>query len=248
VSSKRTITEANGEPMPKVARSSISHQKLDRKLLDAGRGDPVYTLAQARTSTVILRLDGEHNESVTRFLVNSGLAVRSEQSVRLLSGIPLSHATLSNAHLSNADLHHAELLDADMSGAELLYARLIGANLVRTNLKGASLFDADLRSAILFDADLSNANLSGVTDLSWAILNDAVLSGANLSEANLRGADLIGVDLSDANLSAANLIGADLSGAEGITNEELEQQALSLEGATMTNGQKYEDWLKSKEG
>ena len=28
VSSKRTITEANGEPMPKVIRSSISHQKL----------------------------------------------------------------------------------------------------------------------------------------------------------------------------------------------------------------------------
>jgi hypothetical protein len=28
VSSERTITEANGEPMPKVARSSISHQKL----------------------------------------------------------------------------------------------------------------------------------------------------------------------------------------------------------------------------
>ena len=25
---KRTITEANGEPMPKVVRSSISHQKL----------------------------------------------------------------------------------------------------------------------------------------------------------------------------------------------------------------------------
>src|SRR3712207_7773815 len=39
---------------------------------------------------------------------------------------------------------------------------------------------------------------------------------------------------------------ANLGGADGITNEELEQQALSLEGADMPNGQKYEDWLKSK--
>jgi hypothetical protein len=43
-----------------------------------------------------------------------------------------------------------------------------------------------------------------------------------------------------------NLSGADLSYAEGITNEELEQQAASLEGATMPNGQRYQDWLKSK--
>src|SRR5918993_4336081 len=71
---------------------------LDRKLLEAETGDPVYTLAQARTSTVILRLDAEHNESVTRFLINSGLAESSEASARLLREITLSHATLSNAY------------------------------------------------------------------------------------------------------------------------------------------------------
>jgi len=43
-------------------------------------------------------------------------------------------------------------------------------------------------------------------------------------------------------LSGANLNGANLS----ISNEELEQQAKSLEGATMPNDQKYEEWLKSK--
>jgi hypothetical protein len=31
VSSKRTTTEANGESMPTVVRSSISHQKLDSR-------------------------------------------------------------------------------------------------------------------------------------------------------------------------------------------------------------------------
>ena len=51
----------------------MSQLILDRKLLEAEPGDPVHTLAQARTSTVILRLDAEHNESVTRFLSNGGM-------------------------------------------------------------------------------------------------------------------------------------------------------------------------------
>jgi hypothetical protein len=50
------------------------------------------------------------------------------------------------------------------------------------------------------------------------------------------------VDLTGADLSRANL-----SDADGITNEVLAQQAKSLKDATMPNGQKYEDWLKSKD-
>jgi hypothetical protein len=49
-----------------------------------------------------------------------------------------------------------------------------------------------------------------------------------------------------ANLWGVNLREAILTGATGTTNEELEQQAASLKGATMPNGQKYEEWLKSK--
>jgi len=128
----------------------------------------VYTLAQARTSTLILRLDSEHNESVTRFLINSGLAVGSEASARLLREITLSHATLSNAYLPNADLRHADL------------------------------------------------------------------SGANLSDADLNGADL-----SDAALSGVTLFGADLEDARGITKEQLEKQAATLEGAIMPDGSKH---------
>jgi uncharacterized protein YjbI with pentapeptide repeats len=63
----------------------------------------------------------------------------------------------------------------------------------------------------------------------------------HLSHANLSHAEL-----SDATLDKADLRGANLSGAEGITNEVLEQQADSLKRATMPNGQKYEDWLKSR--
>jgi hypothetical protein len=83
---------------------------------------------------------------------------------------------------------------------------------------------------------LDQANLRE-TNLSEALLSEADLSGALLSKADLSGADLSDADLSD----------ADLSDAEGMSNEELEQQAKSLQGATMPNGQKYEDWLKSKD-
>jgi hypothetical protein len=69
-----------------------------------------------------------------------------------------------------------------------------------------------------------------------------VLIWADLRKAYLRVAILIAADL-----SAVYLSGADLSGAKGTTIEELEQQAKSLEGATMPNGQKYEDWLKDRE-
>jgi uncharacterized protein YjbI with pentapeptide repeats len=60
------------------------------------------------------------------------------------------------------------------------------------------------------------------------------LSGADLSGAKLSGAKLSGAVLSDVDLS-----GADLSGVQGVTNEELEQQAESLEGATMPDGSKH---------
>jgi selenocysteine lyase/cysteine desulfurase len=52
--------------------NQMSQLMLERKLLEAEQGDPVHTLAQARTSTVILRLDAEHNESVIRFLSDTG--------------------------------------------------------------------------------------------------------------------------------------------------------------------------------
>src|SRR5215211_4016061 len=127
----------------------MSQLMLERKLLEAEPGDPVHTLAQARTSTVILRLDAEHNESVSRFLINSGLALSSEASPRLLREITLSHATLSGAHLSTADLS-----DANLSGANLHNAHLSKADLIGANLSGADLSGADLSGTNLIFADL----------------------------------------------------------------------------------------------
>jgi hypothetical protein len=89
----------------------MSELILDRNLLEVEQGvpvheqgDPVHTLAQARTSTAILRLNAEHNESVTRFLIDSGLAVKSQTSPRLLRDISLEHATLRGAYLFKAPI------------------------------------------------------------------------------------------------------------------------------------------------
>jgi uncharacterized protein YjbI with pentapeptide repeats len=120
------------------------------------------------------------------------------------------------------------LRGADLSDAMLFNAELSGANLRFANLSEADLSGASLRGADLFLANLRGANLRG------ANLRGTLLHGANLTKANLQGADL----------EEAILRGAYLGSAVGITNEELEQQAKTLKGATMPNGQKYEDWLK----
>jgi len=96
----------------------------------------------------------------------------------------------------------------------------------------------------LLDADLSGANLSG-SHLNGAELCHADLQHADLSGADLSRADLRIANLSDANLSDANLSKADLRKAT-VTKEQL-SRCESLEGATMPDGKKYEDWLKDLE-
>jgi uncharacterized protein YjbI with pentapeptide repeats len=59
------------------------------------------------------------------------------------------------------------------------------------------------------------------------------------------GADLSNADLREADLREADLSGANLRHAQVWTEDQL-SEARTLEGATMPNGQKYEDWLKDK--
>jgi uncharacterized protein YjbI with pentapeptide repeats len=102
------------------------------------------------------------------------------------------------------------------------------------NLSGAQLMGANLTKANLTKANLSTARLGG------AILSDANLNDTVLYETWLNDTDLSGADLSGAIMEYANL-----NGATGWSEEQLEQ-ATTLKDATMPNGQKYEDWLKSK--
>lgn len=109
------------------------------------------------------------------------------------------------------------------------------------SLRFADLHEAPLANRYLLrSADLDRANLNGADltndDLRDANLTKARLIGTNLTEANLTGADLSGTYLNDANLRDAT-----------VTEEQL-SSCKSLEGATMPNGQKYEEWLKDKEG
>jgi hypothetical protein len=65
------------------------------------------------------------------------------------------------------------------------------------------------------------------------------LAGADLSNADLSEATLSKANLSDANLVGADLSEANLSDAYGVTEEQLEEQAQTLAGATMPDGTIY---------
>jgi uncharacterized protein YjbI with pentapeptide repeats len=175
------------------------------------------------------------------------------QVVDAAAGAETSNARIIALELLNESQKSFEGLDlagADMRGImrgiNLPGANLTEAHLSDANLSRADLPDADLSNAFLIDADLSDADLV-IIILSDADLSGSDLSGANLTAANLIDADLTDADLTDANLSTANLSGANLSRAQGVTNEEIAKQTNLVVGATMPNGQKYEDWLKDRE-
>jgi uncharacterized protein YjbI with pentapeptide repeats len=144
-------------------------------------------------------------------------------------------------------------VEKQLLGADLRGANLSGTNLAEANMQRVNLSRTDLRGQNLADTDLSRANLSGA-DLSGASLRKANLGRPDLSEADPNVLDFLAyageVNLSGANLRKANLLGAYKTTTDGsmqlITAAELEQQTELFEGATMPNGQKYEDWLKSK--
>jgi pentapeptide repeat protein len=146
----------------------------------------------------------------------------------------IGRISLGATDLQRADLQYARLQEARLQEARLQVARLQGANLYGADLKGANLYGANLQGANLQGANLYGANLQG------ANLQVAFLKGADLKGADLKGANLYG-----ANLQGANLYGANLRGAN-VTDWQL-ADALSLQGATMPDGQKYEDWLKDRE-
>jgi uncharacterized protein YjbI with pentapeptide repeats len=125
-----------------------------------------------------------------------------------------------------------EMLD-DPKRKRSLLRFLYESQLIRKDQPVVDLERARLQEVNLEDAKLENADLSGA----W--MRGADLTGADLSGANLTGADLSGADLSQANLSGADLTDAFLDSTEGVTNEELEQQARSLKGATMTDGSQH---------
>ncbi len=230
---------------------------LERDLRASEEESEVRTLARVRTLMVLERLDPTRKTAVMRFLEEAVLIQRAEGRGPIiylggadLRGADLPFADLRGAILTDADLSNANLKGAELRDATLHGANLSEANLINANLEGAELSIADLRGADLRGAFLNNTrlNLARLSDafLDYADLSDAILYGANLSEAILYRADLSAVSLNNAKLEGADLSDANLINAMKWTEKQL-TAAESLEGATMPNGQKYEDWIKSKD-
>lgn len=238
---------------------SITKLLLEQNLLASQAGDEVYTLAHARTVTLLPQLDPKRKLRLVQFLSESQLITVVDlhgadlQEVNLsymalsganFSGANFSKADFSKANLGKADFSKANLSEANLSGADLSKARLQGAYLSKANLKDAYLSTADLGYAVLSEANLIGANLTGANlskaDLSYAILSKTNLIVADLSRANLTEADLRGASLSGADLNGTILDGVDFSGAN------LRNTYLSMEQLTKAKGlQEYTEEAQS---
>jgi uncharacterized protein YjbI with pentapeptide repeats len=144
----------------------IGRLMLEKDLRNSEGDSEARTLAQARTLTVLRRLDPERKAEVVRFLGGADLVQRLDERPPII-------------RLSEADLREADLTEAHLRGADLSEADLRRADLSKAFAEGAVLSEADLRGADLREADLRGANLSG-----------ADLGEANVTAANLRLAHL----------------------------------------------------------
>jgi hypothetical protein len=144
-------------------------------------------------------------------------------------------------------LHESGLIERRNRVVDLRQADFSGANLQAANLEAANLSQADLSRV-----DLTGAYMPGA-DLSWTNLRGADLTSAHLFEANLHAANLSEAHLTWSTLSEADLRWVNLREAKGLANERLANETLeamatkSLKGATMPDGLRYEDWLKSED-
>jgi hypothetical protein len=101
---------------------------LEEHLRKSKEGSEVRTLAEARTLTVLGRLeDPSRKLAIMRFLFQTELVQRVERSAPLiglsganLNGLSLFNAPLSGAALSGADLNEADLRSADLNEAVLI--------------------------------------------------------------------------------------------------------------------------------
>jgi len=192
---------------------------LDRNLRAADENSNVRNVARARTLTTLAALDPYRKQKVLRFLNETKLIQASAPDGKPV--ISLRYAELQGVRLG----HIGHVGGFDLKGITAVNADLSNARMLNADVRGA-----DLREADLSGADLTNTNLLG----------------ANLLGANLTNTDLTNTDLTNTDLTNTDLTHADLTDAQ-VSEEQLEA-AKSLKGATMPNGQKYEEWLKDKEG
>jgi len=200
--------------------------------------DPkVRTIMQARTLSVLKRLDTSRKAEVVQFLSEANLISSEDDTAPVIeiNEANLAHTDLMRSNFRNANLEYANLVGADLSGANLYYADLTNADLDTAHLRDAYLRGTDLEDTNLFNASLERANLN------YANLQDANLKAAHCEGANLEEANMVGANISP----GTNLNDTNLTGVLVRSNKELAETS-ALEGATMPDGQKYEDWRKDR--
>jgi hypothetical protein len=134
-------------------------------LLDHDMSDPkVAVIAQARTLTLLPRMDGNRKATVLRFLAGA----------RLIS-VEKPVVSLNGADLSGMRAGPLSLWDVSLNGADLRECKLARSSIRNSDLRGAILVDTDLTDADLFGSDFGCASLGG-TDFSQAILLKADFS------------------------------------------------------------------------
>ena len=199
----------------------------DTQLGKSEEGAEVRTLARAWTLTVLTRLgsDGLRKRSVVQFLYEAKLLTKDRTTLDLREAF-LNFAKLngSDFNLTGVNLHGASLTKVTMNAANLGEADLSDTKMFGANLHMANLSGADMRKAVLMSANTDSTPLPRAS-----ATGDYEFHSPEPKNANLELADLSEVDLTDAYVSEEQLL-----------------SAASLAGATMPDGQKYEDWLKSK--
>ena len=133
----------------------LGHDLTDKK---------VIAIAQARTISLLSRLDGNRRAAVLEFLTGAGL-ITAENPTISLSGADLSNmqgvrfammaVSLNGANLSNSRLAHSSIRNCDLRYADLTDVDLADSDLFGTNLCGANLQGTDLSRTILLSADFS---------------------------------------------------------------------------------------------
>src|SRR5260221_225966 len=140
-------TDNQREVLLRAYLDKMSDLLLGNHLRESHPDDEVRKIAEARTLTVLPRLDGKRKGNVLLFLYESGLIRRATRIIKLY-GADLAEADLGGTDLSEADLSEANLSYADLSYASLSEADLIGANLKEARLGEAVLIGANLGKAV----------------------------------------------------------------------------------------------------
>jgi uncharacterized protein YjbI with pentapeptide repeats len=134
-------------------------------LLDHDMNDQkVAVIAQARTLTLLPRMDGNRKATVLRFLAGANL-ISAEKPVLSLNG----------ADFSAMQAGPLSLWGVSLNGANLRDCKLARSSIRNSDLRWAILVDTDLTDADLFGSDFGCASLAG-TDFSQAILLKADFS------------------------------------------------------------------------